>query len=268
MTDVRKMYVLNNGRIVMLTNNKVTNDDGGNGEAPAIPIHSFLLDTAKGYVLFDTGCDPKGMTENWPLWLRENPYEFADGGTPAQQLALIGLKPADISYVVMSHLHVDHAGTLSEFTNAEVIVSREEFVKVMRDYAEDKLDGFHVKSDVESWLKAELNWHLIPQDMEEWELCPGLKVLNFGPGHAYGMLGLEVVLEESGAFILAADTIYTADHMGPPAKMAGIAYEEEGYYATIERIRTLAARDNAKVLFGHDMEQFGTLIKAGAGFYR
>lgn len=262
-----KMYVLDNGKIVMQANNQVTTDGGSGGEAPAIPVHSFLFDTEIGWVLFDTACDPEGMTRNWPQAMRENPYVAGEHGSVTDQLSLLGLTPDDIRYVVVSHLHLDHAGSLKLFRNATVIVSREEFNKTLHAYADRDFSGFHMESDISGWLRAELRWQFICQDTEEYPLCPGLTVLNFGPGHSYGMLGILAELDRDGTFLLAADTLYTADHLGPPAKMAGIAYDEKGYFDTVERIRTLAAKTGAKILFGHDMAQFQTLVKAGQGCY-
>ena len=264
-TKVKKMYVLDNGRIDMLTDNKVTD---GNNESSSIPIHSFLFETECGYVLFDTGCDPDGMEKNWPEWLKTNPYVADEQENPVGQLAILSLKPSDISYVVMSHLHVDHAGTLKEFVNSEVYVSRAEFTGVMKDYADGKLDGFYVKADVEGWLKGRIKWNLIHENINELNICEGLTILHFGSGHAYGMCGILAELPESGNYILAADALYTKEHLGPPAKVAGIVYDEKGYFDTIEKIRELAAKKNAKILFGHDMNQFKGLKKVKEGFYK
>src|SRR5699024_4439240 len=41
----------------------------------------------------------------------------------------------------------------------------------------------------------------------------GVKVLNFGSGHAWGMIGLEIETEELGTLILASDAIYTQESM-------------------------------------------------------
>lgn len=262
-----KLYVLDNGKIVMEADNRVTHDSGCGGEPPAIPIHTFLLDTELGWVLFDAACDPEGMTRNWPEAMRANPYLAGPHGAVSDQLALLGLTPDDIRYVVLSHLHLDHAGSLQLFRNATVLVSREEFNKTLHAYADRDFSGFHLESDITHWLRAELRWQFLDPDTAEYVLCPGLTVLNFGPGHSYGMLGLLVELERDGTFLLAADAIYTADHLGPPAKMAGIAYQEKGYFDTIERIRALAQKTGATILFGHDMAQFQTLRKAGQGHY-
>ncbi len=261
-----KMYILDNGKIVMSANNQVTTGSEGE-DAPAIPVHSFLFETEKGWVLFDNGCDPEGMTKNWPDHMRANPYFPGEQGSVKQQLAILGLKPDDISYVIMSHLHLDHAGALALFKQAQIYVSQEEFLKTMHAYADRDFSGFHMETDITSWLRAELSWRFITPETKKLELCKGLTILNFGPGHSYGMLGILAELEKDGNFILAADTIYTSDHLGPPAKMAGIAYDETGYFATIETIRSLSRKYNARILFGHDMAQFRTLKTAGHGFY-
>ena len=255
-----KMYVLDNGVIRMEQDDRVTG-----GASSAIPIHSFLFDTPEGYVLFDTACDPDGMSGAWPEPLRQNPYIAGENGTVPERLAQLGISPDEIRYVVMSHLHLDHAGCLKFFPKAEVYVSREEYLHTMRDYLNGTSDGFHVNSDIEDWMKAGIQWRFVEPQTEEQELVPGLRILNFGPGHSYGMLGMLVQLDSGKKYILAADTIYTKGHMGPPVQIAGIAYDSDGYIRTVERIRSLAGAEGAQILFGHDMDQFGTLVKSDSG---
>lgn len=84
------------------------------------------------------------------------------------------------------------------------------------------------------------------------ELAEGITLLNFGSGHAWGMLGLHIEMPESGGIILASDTIYTAESYGPPVRPPGIMYDSIGYRNTVERIRALAARTKSQVWFGHD----------------
>jgi hypothetical protein len=92
-------------------------------------------------------------------------------------------------------------------------------------------------------------------------------ILNFGSGHAFGMLGLHVQLPETGGVILASDAIYCSQNYGPPVKPPGILYDSLGYVRTVERIRRLAEATKSQVWFGHDAEQFATLIKSTEGYY-
>ena len=44
----------------------------------------------------------------------------------ALKLATIGVDPADVEHVVMSHLHLDHAGGLQFFPNANIYAQQSE----------------------------------------------------------------------------------------------------------------------------------------------
>ncbi len=79
------------------------------------------------------------------------------------------------------------------------------------------------------------------------------------PGHSYGVLGLVVETKNDGVLIFPSDAIYTKANYGPPAKLSGIVYDTLSFFDSIEKVRRLATKHNAKVMFPHDMEFFKTL---------
>ena len=258
-----KLHVLDLGVIRMEMSNEVTLGDSK--EVPEIPIHAFLLeDTPAGNVLFDTGCNPDGMKGEWPEALRGNPYvpPRGDFDILEHRLNEIGLKPDDIDVLIASHLHPDHAGAIYLFDKAKVYVDTAEFEKTMDAYYSGNLDLFHDINDIRKCIVNGIEWVLVntEDDTKEYELCPGITILGMGSGHSYGMLALLVELEE-GSMILAGDTIYSEEHFGPPARMAGICTDEKGYFETIEYIRDYAVSHDAVILYGHDMKQFRSLKK-------
>ena len=129
------------------------------------------------------------MAGAWPEALRANPYVAAPEQQLLRRLAQLGLKPADISVVVLSHLHLDHAGGAHFFPRAKVYVQQEELEWVLSDYAADTLDLFHVQCDAENWEKAGIQWQAVPRETETLPLCDGITILNLGPGHSYGDAG-------------------------------------------------------------------------------
>ena len=175
-----KHYVLDLGKIVMKGANPVL--DEPDAEA-AIPIHAFLLDTPEGCILFDAGCHPKAMEGAWPPELCGNPYVTGPGENLPDQLARIGVDPGRITKVVLSHLHLDHAGGVHLFPQADVYVHQRELEQVMSDAAAGTLDLFHVQCDVDSWKAAGTRWVPVSADAGETPLCPGVTILNLGPGH-------------------------------------------------------------------------------------
>lgn len=96
--------------------------------------------------------------------------------------------------------------------------------------------------------------------------------MNFGSGHAWGMIGLEVELAELGTIILASDAIYTSESLGnpdtgSPLRPPGILYDSVGWTRSVEKIKRLAKEKNADIWFGHDGEQFDSFRKSTEGYY-
>ncbi len=271
----QKMYVFSGGMIRCDLNNLVclaTLGDANHHETSSIwaesPISCFLVENDKGLVLFDTGAHPDAMTERWDSEnRRKTPVEFDEHSFIVDNLKAIGYTPDDVDYVVLSHLHEDHAGCLEYFTKSKIIVSDTELAQTMKLYAVNKGMAAYIRNDIRHWLDAGLDWNTVSDDETEIDLMDGVKILNFGSGHTFGMLGLLVTLPNSGSFILASDTLNTAKNYGYPICYPGAAYDTRGYMKTAERIHKLAERYNAQVIFGHDGDQYRQIKKGPAAWY-
>jgi glyoxylase-like metal-dependent hydrolase (beta-lactamase superfamily II) len=82
------------------------------------------------------------------------------------------------------------------------------------------------------------------------------------PGHTVGHQGLMITLDKEGTFIFSADACYMKRNYGPPAMLPGTIFDSVAYRASIEKIRQLEKRYQARVIFGHDWEQSLTLKKS------
>lgn len=224
------------------------------------PVTMFLIEHPDGLVLFDTGCHPHAMTERWDDGNRlRTPYTYEPEHLLVNHLKALGYTPEDVRHVVISHLHEDHAGGLEFFPHAQIYVSDTELAQTLKLYAVGGPMGGYIRKDIEAWLKLPLHWNLIPDDEPEFELLEGLKILNFGSGHTFGMMGLQVETEHNGTFILASDAVNTSVNYGPPIQYPGLAYDTIGYAKTIRRIQLLEKKTHARVLFGHDQKQLDEL---------
>ncbi|MGI6212074.1 MAG: N-acyl homoserine lactonase family protein [Anaerovoracaceae bacterium] len=91
-----------------------------------IPVTAYLIEHPKGRVLIDTGfnsrvrTDPVGeLTE---IHYTINPPVQKEGEAVDEVLASMGIKPEDLDYVVLSHMHTDHASGLQLVKNAKKLL--------------------------------------------------------------------------------------------------------------------------------------------------
>ena len=94
-----------------------------------MPVASFLVEHPQGLVLFDTGMHPDVTHSNDRLHGLESMFtpELAPDGSVGPQLRAAGFDPADVAFIVSSHLHFDHCGGHVEIPNARVLVQAPEW---------------------------------------------------------------------------------------------------------------------------------------------
>jgi len=277
-----KLYVLDNGTMKMDKNLMIASSNQATLDSPnepnqmhEFPIFTVFIDHPDAKILFDTACNPNAMGENG-RWIESTqkafPYTASEECYLPNRLEQINVSPKDVDYVVASHLHLDHAGCLEYFTNATVIVHEDELNGTMQTYARNQKEGAYIWADIDAWIKNELTWQTIKPYEDNIELVDGVKILNFGSGHAWGIIGLQIELGELGTIILASDAIYTADSMGSmdlnsPLRPPGILYDSVGWAKSVQKIKKIAKETQADIWFGHDGEQFKSFRKSTEGYY-
>lgn len=100
------------------------------GSRQTIACHSLvaLIEHPRhGWGLWDTGYAPRILaeTERWPfrLYRHVTPLRLRPELALPAQLPRWGLAPADIRWIILSHLHADHIAGLLDFPNAEVVLT-------------------------------------------------------------------------------------------------------------------------------------------------
>jgi glyoxylase-like metal-dependent hydrolase (beta-lactamase superfamily II) len=259
---VKKLYILNTGYLETDKNNVVSawtvgtkSDPNVKNDWVKLPVMAFLLDTDDGYILYDTGSNPEAMkgywqkvlTEIYPLY--QKPEETLD-----KQLTLCGISPKDIQTVVLSHMHLDHAGNLQLFPHATVYVPRLDFYAgqaQVRLNPDPNTHGGYVKGDMDRSVKQ---YVLVDHD---FELVPGVEIINL-PGHTPGLLGLVVHLPKQ-TIVIPQDCIYSSEIYGPPVRLSGLLYDSIAFPKSVEKVRSIAKKYSANVIFAHDEAFFKTL---------
>src|SRR5712692_51226 len=102
---------------------------GGQGNIDWAPVSFYVIKHPKGNVIFDTGNNDKTITDpdGWlgPL-AKGFGLKMTQNDSMDAQLAKIGLKTSDIKFVVLGHMHFDHAGNMARFPNATFVVQNDE----------------------------------------------------------------------------------------------------------------------------------------------
>jgi N-acyl homoserine lactone hydrolase len=218
------------------------------------------VETPEGRLLWDTSCRRDWETR----WVLTGLQEFFphDQVTEEQyldsRLGHLGIAPGSLDYVVLSHLHFDHAGNVRTFAGAgpRLVVNDKEEEWVFG--YEGAFNGAHLKADYEG-----IEFETVSGDTE---FLPGVSFIE-APGHTPGTMAMRVDLPETGTMIFTSDAVYMGDSYSPPATPAAIVNDLSAWYASVEKIRGLAEKSNATVIFGHDAEQLRSLRRAPDGYY-
>jgi glyoxylase-like metal-dependent hydrolase (beta-lactamase superfamily II) len=153
-------------------------------------LNLLLIEADGRRVLVETGTGVR-MTE------KDRDIKGVEAGDPVEALRAVGEDPATIDFVVVSHLHYDHAGGMVDaegrpaFPNARYIVQRDEVEAARGD--ELRLQGIMEAEQIElvrgARQLAEVNGDV--------ELVPGVSVLRTG-GHTRGSQAVLIGTATSG----------------------------------------------------------------------
>jgi glyoxylase-like metal-dependent hydrolase (beta-lactamase superfamily II) len=197
-------------------------------------------------------------------------FQFHEPLTAARQLEARGVRPADITDIVLTHADPDHTGGLADFPAAAVHVSAEELARV---------EAGHRR-----YLPAHFahgpRWAPLPPAAGRWFGLEARPVPGFGGdvllvplfGHTLGHCG--VAVRTDGTWLLHAGDAYylrvelTTDDHPVSALAAARADDDAARRASLAELRRLA-RDHGGAVgpFGyHDFTEFppGTAADAAA----
>jgi N-acyl homoserine lactone hydrolase len=248
-TSVDKLYILNCGEGVAGDISRWS--PGVNvGKSMDFVDNCYLIHDVQGWLLWDTGipdavaampdgqppADPKGVH-----WRRPK--------TLASQLDQLGVKPADIKFVAVSHTHGDHIGNVELFPQAMLLVQKAEYEwpgpsgasRFKPEHPVTKLEGdYDVFGD-------------------------GSVTIISTPGHTPGHQSLLVKLPKTGALILSGDAVHFKsnwDNRGVPVNNT----DKEQTLASMQRIADLLAKERAQLWINHDKAQRDS-FKMAPDFY-
>jgi glyoxylase-like metal-dependent hydrolase (beta-lactamase superfamily II) len=178
---------------------------------------------------------------------------------PASALRRLGIEPADISVLILTHAHYDHIGNVDDFPAAELVMSAREYEFWTGPLASRPLFATSAETaDIEALSRARAagRLRLLPGappggPAARQPVVPGIDVLEVG-GHTPGQL-VVLVGTGHGEVVIASDALHYYDEMRLDRPFTHVA-DLPAMYRGFELLRDLAASDTRLVVAGHDPE--------------
>lgn len=202
-------------------------------------------------VLVDAGFYRDKFVRRW------RPQDYVK---PSDALAALGVRPQDVTDVIISHIHWDHADGVDLFPRARVWLQREEYEHhvgdggEVRDRAIDPDDAAMLAR-----LRAAGRVSLIEGDGRE--ILPGITVYTGGK-HTFAseFVGVRT---RAGTVVLASDNLYLYENLDRRVPIAQ-TLDPASNLAAQQRMLTLAS-DRRLIVPGHDPAVFERFPRPGHG---
>ena len=237
------------------------------GAAPGkiqIPVGFFLIHHPKGNVLFDTGDNDRVITDPSYWGPLASLLTLSNSRSPDQaidtQLEKAGFKPSDINYVVLGHMHLDHAGNVGKFPTATIIYQRDEIVNAF--WPKPGYAGPYITTDI-AMLRAPTGSNM-PNKQKVIELNGDLDLFGDGSlyikrqvGHTPGSEMMVVRLPKTGTIVLTSDECYLPENLDKDLlPSVGLAYDPASMLQGYNWIKHLRDAEGAQVFMAHDAEGY------------
>lgn len=178
----------------------ITFQDSDSEETSTFFLYAWVIEGGPRPIVVDTG--PK-----YPEEFGRSTQKYIPGGivqlpqerTPAA-LKRHGIDPAQVSHVIVTHLHADHYDYFDAFPNAKFVVGRREY--------EGAGGPERLATDVREALKRR------PEALQlvtDEEIAPGVRAVPLGC-HTAGSLGV-LVRTHMGPVMLTGDVVYKYENI-------------------------------------------------------
>lgn len=224
-----------------------------------LPIWAWVVEHPEGIILVDTGETARAAEPGYfPRWHPYFQLGLREQVRPEQEvgprLEAQGIRPSDVRWVVLTHMHTDHAGGLAPFRDSEVLVSRTEYLAArglggkMRGYLPHRwprwLDPTLVEFGPDPFGTFPRTHPLT--EAGDVRLLPT-------PGHTRGHMSVAVDLGDE-LVVFAGDASYTEANLrdGVVDGVASLGGGEDAARDTLARIRALGRDRRMTYLPTHD----------------
>ena len=173
---------------------------------------------------------------------RWQPYTRTPEQDLSQALEKLGVQKEEITHVILTHLHWDHAGNNTLFKNAQFFVQRTE----LEEAANPPIKLFSGSYDPDIIFKTD--YIVLDGDCA---ILDGIRVITT-PGHSLGSQSI-VVETAQGPYVITGDLIALYEcYEHDPMFVNGIHIDLREYYQSLGKVKEIGGN----ILPGHDYKVF------------
>ncbi len=192
-------------------------------------------------ILVDSGFYRQQFFKHW------NIRDFKKPSDAVEELA--GVKPEDVTDVIITHMHWDHADGADLFPKARIWVQRDEYTYYTGEaWHNPKTHGGIEPDDVLAFVKMNIEGRLSFVEGDDQEIIPGI-TCYIGGKHTYQSQYVGVNTA-AGTVILASDNVYLYENLDKHVPIAA-SLDKDSNLRAQDRMRKLAAKESL-IIPGHD----------------
>ena len=229
-----------------------------------LPVSVYLIEHPKGLILVDTGwhrdMSPEGVYDKAAqikslgsrILYNVNQGQIPLGEAVDEQLETMGIKPADLDYVLLTHLDCDHANGLRAVKDAKHIIVAQEELDCARK------NGF-IRYKKKWWEGVDLktiDWNGTEGPAQKsFDLFGdgSIKMINI-PGHCDGLCAVKITREDGKYVLLFSDGGY-ATKSWKEMITSGVSLDKEMQHKSLQWIREQSMDANCiESLATHDTD--------------
>ena len=202
------------------------------GKPIELSDNCYLMKRGAQWLLWDTGY-PDAVADKpvaGPTGTATRPKKLAD------QLAEIGVKPADVTFVAVSHTHGDHVGNVDMFPASTLLIQKAE---VDWAFAEGKRPPFSKDRPIKP-LSGDLD-----------VFGDGSVIVLSTPGHTPGHQSLLVRLPKTGYVVLTGDLAHFKDNWDND-RVPSMNTNAEQTHASRAKVLQVLTDKKAQLWINHD----------------